>query len=102
MLLAEDNPANQAVIRSILEHAGLDVDIVNNGRMAVEAVTATPYDVILMDISMRGDAPSGADIPPERVAAAAGSSFEEIRYSRNRSQITNMMMAGASSIAAGL
>ncbi|MCU7936120.1 MAG: response regulator [Candidatus Thiodiazotropha sp. (ex Dulcina madagascariensis)] len=52
ILLAEDNPANQMVIRSILEHAGLQVDIVANGWEAVEAVRNLPYEIVLMDISM--------------------------------------------------
>jgi PAS domain S-box-containing protein len=52
VLLAEDNPANQVVIKSILEHAGLRVDMVANGREAVNAVRALPYDIVLMDISM--------------------------------------------------
>jgi len=52
ILLAEDNPANQMVIKSILEHADLQVDIVANGHEAVEAVRNIPYDIVLMDISM--------------------------------------------------
>jgi PAS domain S-box-containing protein len=52
VLLAEDNPANQVVIRSILEHADLRVDMVANGREAVDAVRTLPYDIVLMDISM--------------------------------------------------
>ncbi|MCU7905404.1 MAG: response regulator [Candidatus Thiodiazotropha sp. (ex Epidulcina cf. delphinae)] len=52
ILLAEDNPANQMVIKSILEYAGLQVDIVANGREAVETVRNLPYDIVLMDISM--------------------------------------------------
>lgn len=52
ILLAEDNPANQMVIRRILEYSGLYVDIVANGIEAVEAVSTLPYDLILMDISM--------------------------------------------------
>ena len=52
ILLAEDNLANQVVIKSMLEHAGLRVDIVKNGREAVDAVAARPYDIVLMDISM--------------------------------------------------
>jgi len=52
ILLAEDNPANQLVIKSILEYAGLQVDIVANGREAVDAVRSIPYDIVLMDISM--------------------------------------------------
>ena len=84
------------LIISTLDTKGLETEYL------VEKLKDLGLDTILMDISMRGDAPSGADIPPERVAAAGGSSFEEIRNSRNRSQITNMMMAGASSIAADL
>jgi len=52
ILLAEDNPANQRVIKSILEYAGLQVDIVANGREALEAVDNLPYDIVLMDVSM--------------------------------------------------
>ncbi|MFT6139434.1 MAG: PAS domain S-box-containing protein [Psychromonas sp.] len=52
VLLAEDNPANQMVIKSILEFAKLRVDVVSNGYEAVEALRNLPYDIVLMDISM--------------------------------------------------
>ncbi|KXF83569.1 hybrid sensor histidine kinase/response regulator [Enterovibrio coralii] len=52
ILMAEDNPANQIVLRTMLEMSGLSVDIASNGREAVEAVKKIPYDIILMDISM--------------------------------------------------
>lgn len=52
ILLAEDNPANQMVIKRILEHANLKIDIVGDGREAVEAVKNLPYDIVLMDVSM--------------------------------------------------
>ncbi|MCP3690343.1 MAG: response regulator, partial [Gammaproteobacteria bacterium] len=52
ILLAEDNPANQMVIKKILEIADLQVDIVGDGIEAVEAVRSLPYDIVLMDISM--------------------------------------------------
>ena len=51
-MLAEDNPANQMVIKNVLQLAGLNVDIVANGSEAVEALRRIPYDVVLMDISM--------------------------------------------------
>jgi uncharacterized protein (UPF0261 family) len=54
---------------------------------------------LLLDISMRGDQNSQADITPDRVAAAGGSSFEEIRNSKDRAQITNITIAGAAHIA---
>jgi uncharacterized protein (UPF0261 family) len=84
------------LIISTLDTKGLETEYL------VEKLTGLGLNPLLMDISMRGDAPSGADIPPDRVAAAGGSNFEEIRTSRNRSQITNITMAGASSIAADL
>ena len=85
-----------ALIISTLDTKGLETNYL------VQRLKGLGLNTLLMDISMRADAPSGADIPPERVAAAGGRSFEEIRNSRNRSQITNVMMAGASSSAAGL
>jgi uncharacterized protein (UPF0261 family) len=57
---------------------------------------------ILMDISMRGGEDSQADITPAQVAAAGGSSLEEIHRSQQRSQITNITIAGASRIAGEL
>ncbi|WP_062665631.1 PAS domain S-box protein [Grimontia celer] len=52
ILVAEDNPANQIVLRTMMEFSGLSVDIVSNGEEAVEAVSRIPYDIVLMDISM--------------------------------------------------
>jgi len=52
ILIAEDNPANQMVMKHILERTGLQVDIVANGNEAIEAVSQIPYNVVLMDISM--------------------------------------------------
>lgn len=52
VLLAEDNLANQMVIKSILEFSHLQVDVVNNGYEALQAVQKKSYDIILMDISM--------------------------------------------------
>ncbi len=40
------------VIKAILEYAGLQVDIVANGKEAIEVVSSLPYDILLMDISM--------------------------------------------------
>jgi|GEM_PF-1041909 len=57
ILLAEDGPDNQRLISMVLSKAGAQVDMVENGRTAVEkameALTAgTPYDAILMDMQM--------------------------------------------------
>ncbi len=52
VLLAEDNKVNQQIAEAMLGKFGHDVDIVDNGRAAVEAVQTKAYDVILMDIQM--------------------------------------------------
>jgi uncharacterized protein (UPF0261 family) len=57
---------------------------------------------ILMDISGRGSDIPGIDIPAARVAEAGGGNFDEIQNSRDRTRITNIMMAGGSHLAGEL
>lgn len=54
ILLVEDNHLNQVVASEILMHAGLKVDLVANGKEAVDAVRGGKgaYDAILMDMRM--------------------------------------------------
>ena len=52
ILLAEDNPVNQMVARSMLESDGCSVTIVGDGQSAVDASGRETYDVILMDCQM--------------------------------------------------
>jgi uncharacterized protein (UPF0261 family) len=64
-----------------------------------EQVESLGLKALLMDISMRGNGFSEADILPDRVAQAGGSRFEDIRESKDRARITNITIAGASAIA---
>jgi PAS domain S-box-containing protein len=52
VLVAEDNPVNQLVIRTLLQQAGIEPVIVANGALAVEAWEASPWDIVLMDVQM--------------------------------------------------
>jgi PAS domain S-box-containing protein len=52
VLAAEDNHANQLVLRSMLQIAGVEPVIVDNGRSAVEAWEGEAWDLILMDVQM--------------------------------------------------
>ena len=52
VLVAEDTPTNQMLIRVLLEQAGLQVVIVNDGNQAVQKAITQQFDLVLMDIQM--------------------------------------------------
>lgn len=55
ILLAEDNELNQQIAEEMFEFLGAQVDTVNNGKEAVEAVMSREplyYDIVFMDIQM--------------------------------------------------
>jgi signal transduction histidine kinase/CheY-like chemotaxis protein len=52
VLLAEDNPVNQQVAVAMLVKRGHEVQVVGNGREAVDAVRERDYDIVLMDVQM--------------------------------------------------
>ena len=54
VLLAEDNPINALLARTLLEREGCKVDRVADGEQAVAAASAAAYDLILMDLRMPG------------------------------------------------
>lgn len=52
VLIAEDNPSGQLLVRYMLAREGIAADIVADGTAAVAAAEATRYDAICMDIRM--------------------------------------------------
>ena len=52
LLLVEDNPINCEVALELLQGAGFDVDIANNGKEALDKVGQNEYAVVLMDVQM--------------------------------------------------
>jgi PAS domain S-box-containing protein len=52
VLAAEDNTMNQLVLKTLLAQVGVDPVIVADGRAAVAAWEAEPWDLILMDVQM--------------------------------------------------
>ena len=52
ILAAEDNKTNQLVFRKMLKNHDLDLTLVENGKLAVEAYSELQPDAIFMDISM--------------------------------------------------
>jgi len=62
-------------------------------------IEALGFPAILMDLSMRADVKHPAEITNAQVAAAGGSTIEDIGQSRERSRITKIMTSGASKLA---
>ena len=52
ILLAEDHPTNQKVVQLVLDSVGIEPLIVENGRLALEALRGARFDVVLMDMQM--------------------------------------------------
>ena len=52
ILVAEDNTNNQLLIALVLEEFGLDVVIVDNGKMALDEIKKEKFDLIFLDINM--------------------------------------------------
>ncbi|MCM8558146.1 PAS domain-containing hybrid sensor histidine kinase/response regulator [Sphingomicrobium sediminis] len=52
VLVAEDNPVNQMLVRAVLAGAGHAVETVGDGRAAVRLANESRFDVIVMDMQM--------------------------------------------------
>ncbi len=52
VLAAEDNEVNRLVLRTLLGQVGLEPELVENGREALEAWRREPWDLVLMDVPM--------------------------------------------------
>ncbi|WP_394204547.1 response regulator [Shewanella waksmanii] len=52
ILLVEDNFINQQVATELLKSAGYEVDVADNGQIAIDMIAKRQYDAVLMDIQM--------------------------------------------------
>lgn len=52
ILVVEDIPLNQLLMKTLLEDFGFELDIASNGKIAIEKLQNTAYDLILMDLQM--------------------------------------------------
>ena len=58
ILIVEDSPIAQMVLKQQMTDAGCIVDLASDGNSAMEQAQAIKYDIILMDIGL-GDGPDG-------------------------------------------
>ena len=52
ILVAEDNPTNQMLVRRQLERLGYAADIVGDGRQGIDAYASVPYGLVITDCHM--------------------------------------------------
>lgn len=52
ILLVEDNPVNQVVIKALLEKVGLQVVLAQDGEVALDILEQRSFDLVLMDMQM--------------------------------------------------
>ena len=52
VLLAEDEPISRILIETLLEQAGLQADVAENGKQAVKMALTGKYQAVLMDVQM--------------------------------------------------
>jgi CheY-like chemotaxis protein len=85
VLVAEDNPVNALLVTSLLKREGCSVELAGSGEEALEALSRTRYDLVLMDMRMpRIDGLVAARTLRERgdttpIIALTANAFEEDR-----------------------
>ncbi|MDD4993257.1 MAG: ATP-binding protein [Paludibacter sp.] len=52
VLVVEDIPLNQLLMKTLLDDFGFERDIAGNGKIAIEKLQAKPFDIVLMDLQM--------------------------------------------------
>ncbi len=63
-----------------------------------EKIQSLGINTLLMDLAMRGKVDSQGDVTPAQVAEAGGSTLEKVQSSKERAEITNVFIRGASRI----
>jgi len=51
-LVVEDMKLNQLLMKTLLEDLGMEMDIADNGKIAIEMLKMNNYDIVLMDLQM--------------------------------------------------
>jgi len=52
LLVVEDNPAEQMSIRELLDYRDIDIDTVDSGSTALEALNTASYDCVVLDLRL--------------------------------------------------
>jgi len=97
ILAAEDNATNQQVLRAVMNSLDIRLDVVGDGKQAVEAWRDGGYDLILMDIQMPvmdGVAAARAIRQAERKAKRARTPIIALTANAQTHQVAEFSAAG--------
>jgi PAS domain S-box-containing protein len=78
ILVAEDNPVNQHLVRRLLEKMGHTVEVAGNGAEALAALARAPFALVLMDVQMPGMDGLAATAAIRRQEATSGGARQPI------------------------
>jgi CheY-like chemotaxis protein len=81
-LLVEDHPVNQKLAMTLLKRLGYEADLAENGQQAVDAVAATPYALVFMDMQM----PVMDGMEATRIIRASGATLPIVALTANAMQ----------------
>ncbi|HND61205.1 MAG TPA: ATP-binding protein [Opitutaceae bacterium] len=85
VLVADDDIANQEVVKSLLESYGVQVETVESAETAISALGQGRFDVALIDLEMPdGDGYSVARATRDRILETAGPACRLIAFSAHR------------------
>ncbi len=52
ILVVDDLPDNYFLLQTVLESEGYEVEVADNGRVALESIASHPPDLVLLDVMM--------------------------------------------------
>jgi DNA-binding NtrC family response regulator len=93
ILIADDEPSIRIALRSTLESVGYEISEAIDGRSAIEALLAEPFDLVILDLSMPHidglevlkelARVRGSNVPPALILTAYGSVSAAIDSARH-------------------
>jgi len=95
VLVAEDNPVNQRLIRLMLENLGCTAKVVADGRALLAALARAPRDHDLVVLDMHMPELDGLDVLRAIRAGEAGGDAREIRVVALSADVRNEQRAAA-------
>ncbi|QHL86128.1 response regulator [Nibribacter ruber] len=98
VLLAEDNPINQLLVKKILAEEQITCQVANNGKEAIELLATQDFDLVLMDMQMpEMDGYEAMQYIRHRMGTKSSIPIIALTAHATQSEATKCIMCGANS-----